>query len=1453
MTLPWPSLYDGIKNTLYSNWNVRDDIRIFREFSEGKSKAKVFQVDLICKKYNGLAILKLDTPTRWSDSEKSEYERHIIAETKSSDFAKEHLSKPIAYYEHGGQTALLCSIAGESLLYVLPLFRLDTGQQSNAIQLVSQGILEEWNKDYVVSPPCKPCEALDSWLGYRINPALGGKIDGFLSENCQLNPIVNSFSFLGQWFPNPYAYSSQKSLWPIEHDLMMVKGQVHNDLHGYNILIKISGKTKLSYYIIDFALYEEINYLFYDHAYLELSTLLHDRENLSYNRWIQLLEALRGTHAKQVKSGELHPDDLGVISIVKLIRKELWRWIDKYEPKRKEHMEGQILLAKVAAGLNFVNKELDDKQRILAFLFAAKYLREYLDAFQLKWKAEGPTLNISDPVEAPLSKDWKKVWDFCDRFDKDKNCYILVSGPDVRKINRTDLQVLGKIPWSIAFDFDPNSKKGGIQDAIRSTIMKYRAIHETVSPNMQEINYREATEWFMAGGSITREGTIKTDFDEWRRFYLQSIQISVNKLRNSISPLPIVVLILIDGINPQYLRALWERIDEVLGAEARYAVIHEDGINLSEIDKKVGVTVLHCSLQNLLSGLWNVYGTDKDEEEIKIPARASRDKERNYISLNDEELQYLKEDLELVHVGLIEKPVPGKLIGYDFWRGNEITWSELDMGADVPRIISNGLKSEIKSKLDESWNYTIPVYHMPGSGGTTLGKRIAWDFKEFYPTVLIRHISPNTVSRIEMLFHKTGLPVFVVMEAALVPPPIRENLYRNLKGRNVRSVFLYISRSMAPKGEFIIDCPIDKVEANRFYGRYKDISTPQREPMLRKLSYSDEMIAYRSPFFYGLYSFEKEFVHVPDFVSANLENLSDESRKIILYLSLITAFSQESLRDIIIKKHFNLSADKPFIINQILGNGPDSLLISQGNKLRVIHPIIAKEILKQQSELQSLKKGIYWEDSLIDLSCDFIDFLLDTCDVVAEEEIKILRQLFISREYWQGVRDRRRHFSELILTIKSEPGQHKVLKKLTECFPEDPHFWNHLGRHHIYVMRSTYTEAEACLNRAIELEGWNEIHYHALGMIYRYEIRNFLDKCIKDQVSSEDALIKISNLIENAEGCFAKCREIAPETNYGYITNIQLVTEIITRLFKLSGFDDYRQLLTDTGLVGSWCREKIPQAEDLLRKAKNLQVEERLSNLTVKCQSDILKIYGQYDTLIKSLVELMQRKDLYQPSIRRMIANAFHANKNYSWHNMTEKELLSVSTLMSKNLEDEPANSRDLLMWFNSIRRIKTFDMIDAIDLLTRWANREESIEAYYYLYILHFLRWKQMILKESKIVRKFMDKCEDLSGKLGRVFCYEWLAKEPRWCPIINHTELGKWDHKLRFYNKIERLDRVTGEILHIEGPQSGLIAYGPFKIFFRPGAEFFPGKDEGKEVTFFLGFSYDGLRGYKAIPVSK
>lgn len=640
-------------------------------------------------------------------------------------------------------------------------------------------------------------------------------------------------------------------------------------------------------------------------------------------------------------------------------------------------------------------------------------------------------------------------------------------------------------------------------------------------------------------------------------------------------------------------------------------------------------------------------------------------------------------------------------------------------------------------------------------------------------------------------------------------------------------------------------------EAKRFSTVYKGLVTADRHASLDQLVGD---LNYRLPFFFGLYAFDKKFKQVPDFVRHHLVNLTEKTKNFLCYLSILSRYSQSQLPDSVIKKWLEIPSKEPIILEDLFSPEISRLILYRNQFLSIIHPIIAEENLKQLLCDNHKANKEEWKTKLADKCISLIEWIVDICGHDSDFALDIFLQLFISRNPLEEAIGQRETFSELIREIPVDESQNKILETITEYCPQEAHFWNHLGRHHMYVMKSSYKIAEECLNRAKELEPFNDIHYHTLGMVYRNEIHKELNDLIWQKrdgsnITADGALEACHQLIKDAEKCFTRCRELDPASEYGHITHVQLIIEIIERLKRISGDKRYFNFLSSGGNAALWAGEKIPVAEEILRNLKQMQGDEKGSLYTRKCDAKMRIFYDQFESMIGSLQRILESiSSTQRPAVRRLIANAYYRHNQNNWNKLRDSDLSNVYQLMSKNIEEGASSFRDLWMWFNAYRRMANFSILEAIRRFNEWTLKEDSLEAHYYLYILYFLNWKAEILKDSTKVIEHIQKCQLLSSyNIRRTFCFEWYAKEPIWCPLSHRRELGDWDNSTNFFKRIEILEDVKGVIksLH-KAPQSGTISLGKFNVFFVPGTEFLPGKDENKEVIFRLGFSYDGFRAW-------
>ncbi|MEO1090258.1 MAG: hypothetical protein AAFX81_06480 [Pseudomonadota bacterium] len=392
--LPWPDTFGELLPVIREQWGVGDHLYLIRKLSGGRSGALVYAADIESAQFTGQAILKLDFAPDSAGQEAHEAGLHHRAMTDAPTFAAKHLPRLVHTLHHKQQIAVLSTIAGRGLQYAKPWINCTFDQQIGTARELSRALLEEWNDDYRRQKGMgEPRQLLKSWLGYRLDPQQGGRIHRFLAERCALTPDVPSVTFEGQWYPNPVTFASDEQEVPEKLRLRMITGRCHGDLHGMNVLVGGPRSAEQSYWLIDLAFYQDRQYLFYDHAYFEAAHLLNSRMNAGAADWEVILAHLSGIHDRR-NAHDLHSDDIGLIDLVRAWRQEVSEWIDRREAERLVYMESQFLLARVAAGLNFVHKQAPDELRRLAFIYAAANLKEYLQLNQVEWPKHGPPFSL---------------------------------------------------------------------------------------------------------------------------------------------------------------------------------------------------------------------------------------------------------------------------------------------------------------------------------------------------------------------------------------------------------------------------------------------------------------------------------------------------------------------------------------------------------------------------------------------------------------------------------------------------------------------------------------------------------------------------------------------------------------------------------------------------------------------------------------------------------------------------------------------------------------------------------------------------------------------------------------------------------------------------------------------------------------------------------------------------
>lgn len=1051
--------------------------------------------------------------------------------------------------------------------------------------------------------------------------------------------------------------------------------------------------------------------------------------------------------------------------------------------------------------------------------------------------------DIGEEVRIP---NWDEFALACHQFDKNR-LYLLVVGPDGRGADEA-WKFLARLPLSLVLDFDPATEEKGVYSFVVPELRNSRSVHLWTYGNESTLVPDRACYWYAARGLQGRESSlVEGDWRKWNRKYGSALQkLLVDLARASSGRLLTVVCL---WYAPEYVREICSAVDRAFGDSASYVFAIQHADRLTDVANQFDGDAVSILIEDILHGIvQNIRSRDK---EFSLAAGIPRS-DGGFHILPRPILNWLSEDMDVLHSNIELGTADETKAGYDFLRGLTIGWADLDNHYDADRDKSPEIKKMVERELESRNTARLNLYHWPGAGGTTVARRIAWDLRRHYPVVALRRIiSGETIGRFRELFSTTGLPILAVVEGADTIPDRLEHLYAEAKAEHIPVVFLSVFRRFGRPTEgrrvVFLGQNLSLPESHRFSEAYKRIG-PQKavalEALLRK------GMRERTPFHFALTAFGRDYIGITKYVESRLSVATRAQREIVTYLALAYYYGHKPVLSQVFAAHLGHPGNVVFRLEKILSEPQRELLVQEDDgKWRPAHQLIAEEILQVVlSGVSGDKRN--WKRYLPTWAIGFIKICRSGVLLPSDDLIDLLRRIFIfrdERELLGTESSGLSRFAKLLEDAQSDPGRLSILKELVESFPDEAHFWGHLGRFYS-IATNEYDEAVEALDKAIQLSPQDPVLHHMKGMCYRSMAYARMEQLRRGKEPSLDEISRLQDVVESSQEAFAAARKFDSDSEYAHISPVQLLLRVLDFGFVVSGCRSRAEFLVSPS--AGWYREQLDETENLMAGAKRIREGEESSKYVLRCQADLEQIYDNYSRALEGWDNLLGREDVYAPPLRRQIVRALLSRRGRDWSSLEPREIERIVDLMEDNLREEPASDHNIRIWFRAVRYSSRQKIDVALDRLVNWKAIGDSRDAYLYLYVLHVLKAidGSMIeqVRSEELIRQSRTKSRN---QRNRTRSYEWFGKGNGLGRLIHYSQLGEWDESTDFYADKSRLARVEGRVLKVNGPEAGTIELSScgLPVFFVPAkASVERGRDENLQVDFYLGFSYDGLRAW-------
>ncbi|XP_035763862.1 sterile alpha motif domain-containing protein 9-like [Neolamprologus brichardi] len=845
------------------------------------------------------------------------------------------------------------------------------------------------------------------------------------------------------------------------------------------------------------------------------------------------------------------------------------------------------------------------------------------------------------------------------KFIEKENWFILVT-------NKFKPDDLSSIDWLLnmnifcVFDFDPDSKISGLcsrylehHAANMHFLQSYRiSAGTTIKEFTNHLRLFDQTSWIFCNGRTDFKGN-ETSCDEmtWIKTKMTLLRESVSLICKEVLPKGTfqVIFLLTSPVEKPLLHTFYEFFTDMEGHEdiicicesektfQKWQSFAEGSCGKEAVDK---YSVVGMKMSHINATLQHI-------QPVKVCVTKHLPVFVKGICLLETQVEEQMYSLEILTVNHCDETSIDFIneekenIEHQFYRGGRVTWLNFWLAEnkyvevikrDAYHDTSKLLNDALKYNADQTPVNIINIYHHPGSGGSTVARQVLWNNRKSLRCAVVKPSYPVSVvaqHAVELREYEEKdpqrcLPVLLLIEDS--DKEYLDDLRNELEvAINVKQIqygtfcFILLScrRSHDPEKK-CKESPLQNVsvthklsdqEKRKFAGKRQELEERYEPQFILTFVLMSE-------------GFNEDYVH--QFVKNLLKGIDHHSivTRLISYVALLNTYVQNSF---ISQSHCEALLALTFHLERFRRHGFERSLSDQAKlvflhlrddkthieSIRIIHPLVAKEILQQllgpQQTQSSLAMELLHENVLFEHRFG------------RDEYHTFLRQLFIRRSRISKGDKYDSFFSPLMEHVReTEKNPPKAIELLIEAFQRfhnDPFFAQQLARLHYTYEK--FEEAKHWAETAAKQLPNNSYILDTKGQVYR---KWFQAKCKtienvrKTAQNTADAVETALKALE----CFQESEraadaEMENDNSLGFFAEVEVGCSLLKLISSLQVFANrsnghaecMKYLLTD--YIPEEVKDAWAPFHDRLKKLHNTMQDtlERISEDLSYFQTDI--------------------------------------------------------------------------------------------------------------------------------------------------------------------------------------------------------------------------------------------------------
>ena len=1074
------------------------------------------------------------------------------------------------------------------------------------------------------------------------------------------------------------------------------------------------------------------------------------------------------------------------------------------------------------------------------------------------------------------SNVWYEILDDTSDFNTEYT-YVLLT----QRLVSNNVEGLFSLKWDLVIDMDPDSDRDGLADSYKKgTCISPQVRMLDSIDSKKKFSYITPPYWVMANGTFDDPESMAVS-DKWGTVHGRYLVRLLEEFHREYSK-PVKAFVYM-GENERNLRKIIEYFNDiydggedinfwVLSADGEYASIEQDNFRISSL-----------TIEKFADNLKKFFG-DKGNDFNRLK-KALPTGDGGIVDLEDSLVVDLDDSFETVYIDIdkADESDAEKCNKLAFYKGiHNISWYGIRENFDVKQPEQLKITTKIHHDILDRGRLLNKVYYVPGIGGTTLMRRLAWEFRTICPTFILNRYNEYTSKKLQKIYNITHSPILIFADNNIVEFEEVKTLQIELKHMGFAFVICYFQRKLSA---------IKDDNSGSVYAIVREFGTSEAELVRRNLRgllddddarhKFDERIKenanaerINSPFILSMFAFDKDFKGIKPYIANFLSGMNEQSKKILFALSLAD--------------YGNVSINMQYFINLFNDKTVDEFLLRESrginelvrveknsgkNLIRIKYHLFGEEILRQMSNGRDASSISFL--NLVDNILMFIDDSRHSSVNIEQDSLNLLRSLFVTRK--ADVNTDKPAFSTLIMKLIEE---HKttfddgydastdaivrIFNKLVDVYPEEAHFTAHLARFYFYIDKN-YDKGFYHIDKAIELYVNDTGHvdpllFHMKAMGYSSRITNIymkeLVRSIKDNPDYNTLPLR-EKVQDDAESAFNYFKQVR-ESNIGvagHVSEINLCMQVVHFAQRMIE-EKYDFTSYVSSEEGKWVLQYIDRAETMWEECKQLAsdsiyedldgIEERLHSLTSSVE-DKINIWNNY-------VVNANENGKNCAQARRILARAYLKAAEEPKNREYKKEYYSkVVRLMEANIAEENDHVGNIRIWFDSIKRIEVDDqdhlLQDAVIKLNRWVALTDSVEAHYYRFMLKFIQAAEgSMFAEGELPKLLRELKQKAASKYNRTYTQYWLTR--------SGTGINSIKTNIRRKHNSVSKDKIEDELLLLTGrvgnnyvnDTHAYIKWHGVDVYFNPSSTRgeISKANIGQRVKFCVGFSYDGPRAY-------